>query len=245
LGLLFSSVVFGAAMWPDRADACVAIEKPREVFEIDPGLQAVDSESPAPLSEVSAIVYRIANSVCYTHGTCSTMDCGPSGSVILDYNHDPKVSADEELGVRIRVIEGNVPEAMGEMLGSILPLHERIVFTVQFDDVVNIDATVTLTVVDRAGNESPESEPVALTWSGCTASPPGVDQGGCLDEGRFDCSADGSCVELLACNVSSPGRSAGQGTIGVTVWMLFAFFLWFAGRRRRFDCRDRETWGTG
>lgn len=226
-------VAIGIAMMPDRANACTTIERELEFFEIDPALRAVDSTPPAPLMKLSAFVYRTTDSVCYTDGTCTITDCGPSGSVILDYDREA-VTEGEELGVRLRVIEGSVPEAMGKLIGAILPLHKRVVFDMEYSDVVSVNAVVTLTVVDRAGNESSESEPIMLTWTGCTMTLWGLTfDEACLDEERFDCSDDGSCVEVVACGVRAPGRAVDKGNIMASAGLFFAFLAWFARRRRR------------
>jgi MYXO-CTERM domain-containing protein len=52
--------------------------------------------------------------------------------------------------------------------GPLRPLTPRISFDVAFADVPEVDATIAVVIVDRAGNESLASDPIELRWSGCT-----------------------------------------------------------------------------
>lgn len=220
------ALLAGAMLAPVRARACTKVPPPDMTFKVDPALQASDREAPAPPTEVSASVYRTTDTVCTRDGVCTSNHCGSGGFVVLHYA-EPQPS--EELGVRVVVLEGTLPDAMAQRIGTLQRLTASMAFDVGFDGASRIDAVVALTLVDRAGNESQQSAPIRLAWSGCTASAVGH---GCLDEERYRCSEDG-CSEVSGCSVA-PGYGLRDPSLGA--WPLaLACAVWLAARRRR--CR--------
>ena len=222
------------------AHACVRVAPaPREQFEVDTSKSALDTMPPEGVREVAASVSRSASTLC-SGGTCTSVDCAIPGSVTLHYAVDTEDEPDG-VGIRVSLVEGQLPESMSPMLDIVHPASSALTFHAGFDEITHLDAVVTLTVVDRAGNESAPSDPLSLRWSGCTTT---FFTDGCLDEDRFECS-DNGCTEvenglLGSCTVHAARRQQG-GPMGLLV--AFGGLAGVAMRRLRGRRRARAALG--
>jgi hypothetical protein len=170
-----------------------------DVYEVDPALRATDSVPPSAFTEVSAFAYRSPGVVCKGN-TCTSHSCGDSAAVELSFampSDDQTSNAD--LGYRIDLLEGEIPQSMLDHVGQVRPLTSILVFAVSFQEVTTLDAVISLVAVDRAGNESPASAPVHIVFSGCSKD---WATGECLEDEDED--DPGSCSIAS----SAPGRGA-------------------------------------
>lgn len=141
--------------------------------EIDPAEQAIDKEPPGRVETVGVSVHRgkgPEGSGCNRRGSTS---CDDIGSIALiptppSDNRTPK----EELGYRVRFIGGRVPDGLHIPDGARrLYEFEPPSFGLRWidgatDDQEAFDFTVTLTAIDKAGNEGPESAPIRIHHGG-------------------------------------------------------------------------------
>ena len=107
---------------------------------------------------------------------------------------------DAELGYRIQLIEGELPQSMLEDASQIRPLTPALVFNVGFDEVTRLDAVIALVAVDRAGNESAPSAPIHLRDSGCVKA---AWDDECLSD--YDAASNGAGCSAAG---SAPGHPA-------------------------------------
>jgi hypothetical protein len=139
----------------------------REPYVVDSALQANDRVAPSPFTEASAFAFRTIGTVC-KGDTCTASTCGNSASIQLSFvapSDDQTPSA--ELGYRIEVLAGEIPQSMLDDVGQPRPLPPSLSFDIGFDEVTRIDAVIALVAIDRAGNESAPSAPIAIRYSGC------------------------------------------------------------------------------
>jgi hypothetical protein len=189
-----------AAAWllsPEVVRACSwAVEHVE--YAIDPSARTADAVPPSPFTEVRSVVSRRKGTHC-EDGQCFDNSCGDQASVTIEFvaPHDDR-TARGELGYRIEWIDGEMPRSMQAMLGRYWPLTPRLSFAIGFEEAAEIDATIALIAVDRAGNESVPSAPVALVFSGCTKHPVGercvADASGCAASGGRSGSTDAFAI---------------------------------------------------
>jgi len=216
---LTAAVLGSQALAVSPASACTVTEAP--VFAVDPALRSEDRAAPDPFTDLKARVTRSPGTSC--HGdTCIENSCGEFGIVLVTFALPADVqSGGETIGYRMVWQEGETPAGVSFNLGKTWPLDAsdepgrgQISFTIGYDDVAELDAEITLVAVDRAGNESAPSEPVQLSFSGCTID-------------LFS----GTCEQPGSCNVTEPGRDHvpnGYVASAAVLWV-----LGFALRQRR------------
>jgi hypothetical protein len=218
-------LALAAGAWLPARPVAACVRLPAEIadprFAIDPALRASDDLPPSPITDASALVTRRTDSVC-SGGQCTVNDCGSFGQLTVDYLRTPPAGEPEEVGYHVQLLSGELPPSMLELIGPIRPLSPRIVFDMAFDDAPALDAEIAIVVVDRAGNESPPSDPIRLLWSGCTL-PPAGDR--CIDAG----SARG-------CSLAPIGRDA-----GAHAGLLLGLLVLAARRLRQSTIRLRQA----
>lgn len=216
---LMAAVLGGQALIVSPASACTSTEA--AVFAVDPALRSEDSVAPEPFTDLSARVSRSPETSC--HGdTCMANSCGGFGLVLVAFALPPDVqAASDTIGYRLVWQGGDRPAGASSVLGKTWPLdvsdepgRGQISFTLAYDEVADLDAEITLVAVDRAGNESAPSEPVHLSFSGCTID-------------LFT----GMCEQPGSCNVTEPGRDDPHNGYFAAAGALWV--LGFALRQRR------------
>ena len=175
---------------------------------MDPALQATDSVAPSPFTEATAFAYRGLGTVCKGN-ICTSFTCGDSGAIELTFVPPTDDQTPEaELGYRIELIEGVLPQPMLDDISQARPLTPTLVFNVGFDDVTRLDAVIALVAVDRAGNESAPSAPIELRDSGCVKA--GEDE--CLSDA--DAASNGAGCSVAG---SAPGQAASWPGVALAI----------------------------
>ncbi len=153
------------------ADAC-SFAGPNE-HVVDPAEAAVDDEPPAKVETVGIEIRRGKG----PRGGAST-SCDDIGSIaITPTPPSDNRTAPNELGYRIRLVGGEapsgvrVPDEAWRVQSNNSPALYLHWIDGATDDQEAIDFTITLTAIDRAGNEGPESAPIRIhhpgSGSGC------------------------------------------------------------------------------
>jgi hypothetical protein len=139
-------------------------------FAIDPKLREGDSESPAPFSGVTAFTRRISATRCEGN-TCTQSTCGDHGQLELQFDAREDVTGPDAVGYRVVWLSGELPAAAHAALDGVKPLVQagHVTLDVGWNEVTQLSGEVALVAVDHAGNESTQSEPVRVEWSGCTS----------------------------------------------------------------------------
>lgn len=180
--------VLSAVLFAPPAQACSrALVEP---FRIDSTLAEDDAEAPDRFRQVSAYTYRIESERC-SLGSCSASSCGDEGYLLLQFA-PPAEAVDGELGYRLKWLSGGAPPSLLRQLDKVMPLDrltQTIAVELSFKEMTLLEGELALVAIDHAGNESEPSEPVQVTWSGCTeyfddpfcadgevVVPPGADQ---------------------------------------------------------------------
>lgn len=155
------------------ADACSFLIRPHTVDEAE---QKVDTRAPDPVvAEVDRIV-RGRGPVRRPDGSVGPMSsCDDIGSIEVTLVHflDDRTPGDE-LGYRVTLVDGTLPERFGLPEGVFLPRVEAeraprfvlIWIDGARDDQEPFDFTFVVTAVDLAGNESPPSAPIRASHPG-------------------------------------------------------------------------------
>lgn len=157
-----------AGLWlPQPAAACSLAEPPQ--FQLDPSLAGVDTTPPTAFRALEGATRQVSGTRC-EGGTCTESSCGDSGTLELKFvaPEDDHAST-AELGYRVVWLRGRMPSAMQDAIDHVQVLGSsgRIVINLGFTGVTELDGELGLVAVDRAGNESATSEPLAVRWSGC------------------------------------------------------------------------------
>jgi hypothetical protein len=203
---LLGALAAAALSWGRSVQACTR-PLPSE-FSIDPALARPDLAPPGAPRAVTALASRTSGTFCKGE-VCTVNTCGSEAYLQLQFEPAPALGergAPGDLGYRLRFLDGVVPAELGgplqRVFSGVSPL--RVSVPEGFDAVVALDASFELIAVDRAGNESPGSEPFRLAFNACTQV---LGQGGCAEDRaeRVTCSA-GSCVEAASdsgCSLAS------------------------------------------
>lgn len=213
--------------------ACVRPELPE--FSLDPLAAGSDQQPPTRPGLVTASVTRQNGNFCGSDGLCIVSSCGSLGALVLvlEPATDDRAAANE-LGYRLRWLEGSVPAELEAPLQRIALGTEQLRFELPFDPIPELDATFELIAIDRAGNESDASEPFHVAFDGCTRS---IGFGGCAEDMGVAC-ADGTCFEPLQGSTVEGGcalvrvGSPSTGALSLLA-VLAASALALRGRARR------------
>lgn len=165
----FGWVCLLAYQWLSASAALACSRAVEEPFRIDPALAEQSAEGPSRFRELNAFSYRVSDTRC-SGNTCSTNNCGDSGLLLVRFE-PPEEASEGELGYRAIWIGRPLPPALRQRLDRIMPLDpvsHAVVFELGFDEIVALQGEISLVAVDRAGRESPASEPVPVSFSGCT-----------------------------------------------------------------------------
>lgn len=167
-----------------------------EPFQVDPARAREDSEGPAPFRDVTALTHRIEAERCKA-GVCTASSCGDAGVLELRFQAPPEATVGE-LGYRVVWLSGELPQAMRARLDLVLPLDAAangISLELGWSGVTELDGELALVAVDRAGNESAPSDPVPVSWSGCTDY---YDEPFCLESGALSQVRDNRGCSLVS-----------------------------------------------
>lgn len=158
--------LLGPLLSPASTSACSRVTP--ETFSVDPRSAANDNAPPEPFRNVSALTHRIDAEHC-VNGVCTSNSCGDAGVLVLRFD-PPSEAGTEELGYRIDWIDGDLPQSLRDQLGFVLPLQaaEHLEIELGWRGITELNGQLALIAVDRAGNESERSDPVRVSWSGCT-----------------------------------------------------------------------------
>lgn len=221
-----SAALLGLALAGLYADAALACVRPAlPVFSLDAAAGGVDRQPPTRPVALGASVSRYNGSFCQSNGECVVSSCGSGGALELEFT--PAVddlALAQEIGYRLRWVEGSVPAALEAPLRHIALGTGVLRFELPFDAIPELDATFELIAIDRAGNESDASEPFRAAFDGCTRS---IGFGGCAEDtgGRVTCADDtcfeaapGSRLESGGCALgsrSAPARGTSPAGLGL------------------------------
>lgn len=160
---LATAVLMGAA-----APASTCIFAPQRLHHFDRALQQMDDVPPLRPLVVAADTFRRSGVTC-TEQSCVATSCGATGTVRIELAPSAdEVAAPEELGYRLRVVEGELPASLQSSIGVALAGGVPLLLHAGFEEVSALDAVLVAVAVDGAGNESPPSERFALRFDGCT-----------------------------------------------------------------------------
>jgi hypothetical protein len=157
------------ALWLPAPSALACTRAAIEPFRLDPTQVVDSSEGPSAFREVTALSYRIEATRC-SGASCTESTCGDSGMLLLRFEPPAEAPAGQ-LGYRVVWLGGVVPPAIRAHLEQVLPLDaatRAVAVELPFDGVPLLDGELALVAVDRAGRESELSDPVHVSWSGCT-----------------------------------------------------------------------------
>ncbi|MEO8180591.1 MAG: hypothetical protein ABI895_17285 [Deltaproteobacteria bacterium] len=240
LALLLCELAAGGLSWSRNAQACLW-PVPAE-FSIDPALAGLDLDPPGAPRGVSAVASRSSGTFCKGN-QCTANTCGNHVDLRLEF--EPAAddrSAPGDLGYRLRFRDGVVPPELEQPLRRVLtgtpPLSVQL--PEGFDAVVALDASFELVALDRAGNESPGSEPFRLAFNACTLV---VGLDGCAEDSgeRVTCSSAG-CVEAASDSDSGCSLEPSRAAPGGRVMSLLGIGLVGCAllrRRRRVEARTK------
>lgn len=151
---------------PKLASACVL--RPVVLHHSDAELAQFDTEAPSRPVIVAADTTRRSGLTCGQE-ICVENNCGDLGMVSIQLAPgQDDLTPSNQMGYRIELVRGEVPESMRRLLGVELAGPAPLLLRPSFDEVPSVSATLQVVAVDDAGNESAPSEPFTLAWSGCT-----------------------------------------------------------------------------
>ena len=201
-------------LWPAPAGACSLIWVPP--FQIDPNQRLIDNTPPTTFAGLNSETYSVVGTHC-RGDRCTKSSCSGGAGIRISFTQPPSDDHNEyaQLGYRVEWVRGLAPASLQAALGKIEPLSPTGGINISLgDDIMELDGELRLIAVDRAGNESPASEPVHVEFSDC---PRYFDDHTCVDSFADGCSA-------------APGRSSNAtGWLGLSVFVLAVRAL----RRRR------------
>lgn len=172
--LLFGSFWTGTAY----ADAG-CLYAPTAYHRVDAELGSMDTAAPESPVLVEVEAFRRHGMTC-TLASCVANSCGNTGTVriALAPAADDR-TPEEELGYRLILVSGVLPESMQELIGVDLAGGRPVFLRPTFEEVPSLDVVLAAVAIDAAGNESAPGEPFAVRFDGCTLAAVG-DQ--CEDE---------------------------------------------------------------
>ena len=156
---------------PRLASACVL--RPMVLHHADAEQAQFDTAAPSRPVIVAADTTRRSGVSC-DQEICVANNCGDLGMVEIELAPgQDDLTAPGQMGYRIELVRGNVPQSMRSLIGVVLAGPAPLLLRPSFDEVPSLSATLQVVAVDAAGNESAPSEPFSLAWGGCTLSATG------------------------------------------------------------------------
>ncbi|HTV18714.1 MAG TPA: hypothetical protein VMG12_08590 [Polyangiaceae bacterium] len=208
-GILGTALFLGAAVSAAAEPAPTCLFAPLVPHRVDATLQQGDVSAPPTPVVVSVDAFRRNGMTC-THASCVANSCGSTGTVRIDL----APSADDatppaELGYRLVLVRGALPESMQSSIGVPLAAGHVLYLRPGFDELPLLDVELAAVAIDAAGNESAPTEPFPVRFDGCTLAAVG-DR--CEDE--LDADADLSTVldEQLGGVASDEAGSGDSGS---------------------------------
>jgi hypothetical protein len=164
--LASAPMLLGLGLTVKTASACAFW--PTEFHHIDAELRQSDTSAPGSPLVIGVGAFRRTGMTC-TEANCIWNSCGDTGTVRIDL----APAADDttpltQLGYRLVLVSGEVPESIRAMIGVNLAAEVPLILRPSFDEVSSLDATLSAIAIDAAGNESAPSEAFAVRFDGCT-----------------------------------------------------------------------------
>jgi hypothetical protein len=169
--MLASSIgtaLLGAALSGVSAPASSCIFAPPLVHRDDAALRRDDVSAPETPVVVSVDTFRRNGMTC-TRASCVANSCGSTGTVRIHLAPSADdATPPEELGFRLVLVRGELPESMRAALDLSLAAGQTLYLRPGFDELPSLDVSLAAVAVDAAGNESTPTEPFEVHFDGCT-----------------------------------------------------------------------------
>ncbi len=179
LGLLLMGLVLPGAAQP--SSTCIFI--PARLHHVDTALARSDAAAPSKPVVVAVDAFRRNGMTC-TRQSCVANSCGDTGTVRIDLAPSADdATPPEELGYRLVLVRGELPESISNALGVTVAGGRPLFLRPGFDELPSLDVELAAIAVDAAGNESEPTEPFSVRFDGCTLAAVG-DR--CADEIDLD-----------------------------------------------------------
>lgn len=197
-------------------------------FAIDSSLRDEDGEAPKAFGNVTAFTRRITATRC-TGNRCTQSSCGDRGQLELQFDAREADTGTDGIGYRIVWLSGELPDTTRRALDGVKPLLEpgRLTLDVGWSEVTSLSGELALIAVDHAGNESAQSDPVHLEWSGCTSY---WDDLSCHTPGASQVA--GGAAHGCTIGALDPARGDGAGAAWVSFAIAAAACAWRVRTRR-------------
>lgn len=200
-------------------EACLRVSP--EDHQLSPEASELDQTPPTPPRVTFVEAWRRVGEACQG-GQCTASSCGNTAALELRFqpSHDD-ISSAQQLGYRVEIIGGQVPDSMQQWLHVDLRSAGELLIPAAYQEIEQLDAVLQVVAIDAAGNESMASEPFVARYEGCSKDLFGEDcQLDCTwaaenPEGAGEALA-AQCQEGLQCSVTSPGRRPP----GTGLWLL-------------------------
>ncbi|MEO8183036.1 MAG: hypothetical protein ABI895_29740 [Deltaproteobacteria bacterium] len=163
-------VLLALAAQAKVAAACVL--EPVRLHRSDASLAQIDTAPPEAPVVIDASAYRRSGLTC-GQDICVANNCGDMGGVAIDLDAGDDQTPTHRMGYRLELVDGVLPLALRNLLGTELAGPTPLRVHLSFDDVPSVDATLRVIAIDAAGNESAPSEPFAVGFDGCTLAATG------------------------------------------------------------------------
>jgi hypothetical protein len=243
LGTLLLSTALASAAEP--ASTCIFVPLLRH--HVNVALQGDDASAPDTPVVVAVDTFRRNGMTC-TRASCVANSCGNTGTVRIDLAPSADdATPPEELGFRLQLVRGELPDSMRGSIGVVLAAGQPLFLRPSFDELPEIDVELAAVAVDAAGNESAPTAPFAIGFDGCTLASvgdrcedeldPDTDLSNVLGGGGYEPEASNAAVAGVSCALGGAASSASSSTafVGMTT-LLFGLLLARRSSRARRTC---------
>jgi hypothetical protein len=244
LGAALSQAALSHAALAGAAEpAGTCIFAPLHLHRVDAALQGNDVSAPATPVVVSVDAFRRHGMTC-TRASCVANSCGSTGTVRIDLAPSADdVTPPEELGYRLVLVRGELPESVQRSIDVPLAAGQTFYLRPGFDELPLLDVQLAAVAIDAAGNESAPTQPFEVHFDGCTLAAvgdrcedeldPNTDLSTVLDVGSDELPALDGEADVgsgVSCSVALQPHSASLGAVAA-LGLLGALFAW-----RRTQC---------
>lgn len=161
-------VLLGTALAGASRPATTCLYVPLLPHRVDAALQGDDASAPNTPVVVAVDAFRRNGMTC-TRASCVANSCGSTGTVRIELAPSADdATPPEELGYRLMVVRGEVPESMRSSIGVTLAAGQRLFLRPSFEELPALDVELAAVAVDGAGNESAPTPPFPVRFDGCT-----------------------------------------------------------------------------
>jgi len=169
---LGAAMAVGAATLVTQAGASepapTCLFAPQILHRVDDTLRRSDAAAPPTPMVVSVDTFRRNGMTC-TRASCVSNSCGSTGTVRIDLAPSADdVTPPEELGYRLILVKGELPESMRASIGVPLAAGHILYLRPGFDELPSLDVELAAVAIDAAGNESAPTAPFGVQFDGCT-----------------------------------------------------------------------------